>query len=148
MSMEKLGLRGARIAAVVVLLASLAACRSLPGGRFLAGLATGDYGSGRISQQELREALLQYASRFEATIVASADTISAGTKDPQIQRRTLRWKPGSSSVRSTKPAVFGQRDASMLKRANAALRKKHAIETSAIPGSPNRKPCAGSCDSR
>jgi len=72
----------------------LGACRSLPGGRYVAGLATGDFSSGRITQQELREALLQYASRFEATVVATADTISAGTKDPVIQRRALRWKLG------------------------------------------------------
>ena len=41
---------------------------------------------------------MQYASRFEATIVATADTIAAGTKDPVIQRRTLRWKLGVTPV--------------------------------------------------
>ena len=92
------GRRAARVAAGLCLLLALAGCRSLPGGRYVAGLATGDFGSGRISQQELREALVQYASRFEATIVATADTIAAGTKDPLIQRRTLRWKLGITPV--------------------------------------------------
>ena len=81
---------------------ALGACRSIPGGRFVAGLATGDFGSGRITQQELREALVQYASRFEATVVATADTISAGTqgsRDPAPHaaleaRRDARREPG------------------------------------------------------
>ena len=70
----------------------LGGCSSIMGNRYVAGLRTGDFGSGRITQEELREALIQYASRFEATVVATANTISAGTKDPLIQRRTLRWK--------------------------------------------------------
>jgi hypothetical protein len=77
----------------------LSACALLPGGRYVAGVVTGEgSGSGRMTQQELREALLQYASRFEATIIATADTISASTKDPVLQRRTLRWKLGVTPV--------------------------------------------------
>ncbi len=76
----------------------LGGCRSLPGGRFLAGLATGDFRSDRVTQQELRERLYQYASRFEATIIATADTIASNTRDPQIQRRSLRWKLGVTPV--------------------------------------------------
>jgi len=91
---KRLRTRGAGALALTGVLLCLGACRSLPGGRFVAGLTTGDYGSGRISQQELREALSEYASRFEATTVATADSIAAGTKDPLIQRRTLRWKLG------------------------------------------------------
>ena len=94
----QLGMRGTQLAAVVFLLLGVAACRSLPGGRFLAGMATGDYRSDAMTQQDLRLALMQYASRFEATIVATADTISAGTRDPVIQRRTLRWKLGITPV--------------------------------------------------
>jgi len=86
-----------RIALPVLLLAS--ACASIPGSRWVAGVVTGESaGSGRITQQELRDALLQYASRFEATVIATADTISAGTKDPLVQRRTLRWKLGVTPV--------------------------------------------------
>jgi hypothetical protein len=84
--------RCAAALALLGVLLCLGACRSIPGSRFVVGLATGDFSSNRISQQELRELLVQYAGRFEATIVASADTIAAGTKDPVIQRRTLRWK--------------------------------------------------------
>lgn len=92
-------MRGARLAAAIgVLLCVAAGCRSLPGGRFIAGMATGDYRSDAMTQQELRLALMQYASRFEATIVAAADTISANTQDPVIQRRTLRWKLGITPV--------------------------------------------------
>ena len=86
-----------RIALPVLLLAS--ACASIPGSRWVAGVVTGESaGSGRITQQELRDALLQYASRFEATVVATADTIAAGTKDPVIQRRALHWKLGVTPV--------------------------------------------------
>jgi len=85
------------IALLVLLLAS--ACASLPGGRFVAGVMRGEgVGGGRITQEELRERLVQYASRFEATVIATADTISAGTRDPLIQRRTLRWKLGLTPV--------------------------------------------------
>jgi len=90
--------RRAGLFAWLCLLLLLGACRSLPGGRYVAGIATGDFSSGRITQRELREALVQYASRFEATIVATADTIAAGTKDPVIERRTLRWKLGVTPV--------------------------------------------------
>jgi hypothetical protein len=92
-------MRAIRPAIVPLLLLLASGCASLPGGRYVSGLVTGERtGSGRITQQELREALLQYASRFEATIIATADTISAGTKDPVIQRRTLRWKLGVTPV--------------------------------------------------
>ena len=92
-------MRASRPAIALALLLLASACASLPGGRFVSGLVTGEgVGSGRITQQELREALLQYASRFESTVVAAADTISAGTKDPVIQRRTLRWKLGVTPV--------------------------------------------------
>jgi hypothetical protein len=92
-------MRASRHASLLVLLLFGSACASLPGGRYVAGVVTGDaFGSGRITQQELREGLLQYASRFEATIIATADTISAGTKDPVIQRRALRWKLGVTPV--------------------------------------------------
>jgi len=94
--MQKTRLAG--LLAGLGLLLLLGACRSIPGGRYVAGLATGDFSSGRITQEELREALVQYASRFEATIISTADTISAGTKDPVIQRRTLRWKLGMTPV--------------------------------------------------
>ena len=86
-----------QIALSVLLLAS--ACASIPGSRWAAGVVTGgSVGSGRITQQELRDALLQYASRFEATVIATADTISSGTRDPLIQRRALRWKLGVTPV--------------------------------------------------
>jgi hypothetical protein len=85
------------IALLGLLLAS--ACASLPGGRLVQGVVSGEgLGGGRITQQELREALVGYASRFEATVIATADTISAGTKDPMIQRRALRWKLGVTPV--------------------------------------------------
>jgi len=88
--------RRAGTALLLVSLLALDACSSLPGGRYLNRITRGD--SGRISQQELRESLCQYASRFEATIVATADTISANSRDPVIQRRTLRWKLGVTPV--------------------------------------------------
>ena len=85
------------IALLVLLFAS--ACASLPGGRFVQGVVRGEgLGGGRVTQQELRESLVQYASRFEATVIATADTIASGTKDPLIQRRTLRWKLGLTPV--------------------------------------------------
>lgn len=90
-----------RRAGVALLLCSLFvldACRSIPGYRYVRNLGRSEFGGGRISQQELRESLCQYASRFEATIVAAADTISANTRDPIIQRRTLRWKLGVTPV--------------------------------------------------
>ena len=49
-----MGMRGATLATLVCLLASLPACRSLPGGRFIAGMATGDYRSDAMTQQVLR----------------------------------------------------------------------------------------------
>jgi hypothetical protein len=88
----------AALPAIALLLLAIA-CASLPGGRFVAGVVRGEgMGGGRITQQELREALVQYASRFEATVIATADTLSAGTKDPVIQRRALRWKLGVTPV--------------------------------------------------
>jgi hypothetical protein len=79
------------VSCVLVVLA-VSGCSSIMGNRYVAGLRSGDFGSGRITQEELREGLIQYASRFDATVVATANTISAGTKDPLIQRRALRWK--------------------------------------------------------
>ena len=76
----------------LLLILPLGGCGSIMGNRYVAGLRTGDFGSGRITQEELREALIQYANRFEATVVATANTIAAGSKDPVVQRRTLRWK--------------------------------------------------------
>ncbi len=88
-------MRASQLAIALPMLLLASACASLPGGRFFAGVMTGDgVGSRRITQQELRDALLQYASRLEATVIATADTISAGTRDPLIQRRALRWKLG------------------------------------------------------
>jgi hypothetical protein len=81
------------IALLVLLLAG--GCARIPGGRYVTGVVTGEIGGGgRITQQELREALVQYASRVEATVIATADTIAAGTSSPVIQRRSLRWKLG------------------------------------------------------
>jgi hypothetical protein len=92
-------MRAAPLAIALPLLLLASACASIPGGRFVGGVISGEgLGSGRITQQELREALIQYASRFEATVIATADTIAAGTKDPVIQRRTLRWKLGVTPV--------------------------------------------------
>jgi hypothetical protein len=88
-------MRAARLAFVLSALVLASACASIPGGRWAIGVVTGSRGSsGRISQQELREALLQYASRFEATVIATAETISASSRDPVVQRRALRWKLG------------------------------------------------------
>jgi hypothetical protein len=76
----------------LVLLLQLGGCRSIPGSRTVGNLVTGrGVGSGRITQQELRQALVQFASRFEATVVA-APTRSRSTQDPGTQRRALRWK--------------------------------------------------------
>ncbi len=86
-----------RFAAVLVgihLSLMLGACRLIPGSQYVSNLANKTFNKGRITQEELREALLQYASRFESTVIATADTVSAGTKDPVVQRRALRWKLG------------------------------------------------------
>ena len=92
-------MRATWLAIALGLLPIVSACASIPGGRYVAGVVTGEgLGSGRITQQELREALVQYASRFEATVIATADTISAGTRDPLVQRRALRWKLGVTPV--------------------------------------------------
>jgi hypothetical protein len=92
-------MRAASLPFVLIALWLTSACASLPGGRFVAGVVTGGGGSSSlITQQELREELLRYASRFEATVIATADTISAGTSDPVIERRALRWKLGVTPV--------------------------------------------------
>ncbi len=84
-----------QLAIVLPVLLLLGACAAIPGSRHISGLMMGEGSrSGRITQQELREGLLQYASRFEATVIATADTIAAGTRDPLVQRRALRWKVG------------------------------------------------------
>ena len=73
----------------------LGGCNSIPGYRTVENMVMGrGVGSGRITQQELRESLVQYANRFEATVVTVANQISLGTQDPTMQRRTLRWKLG------------------------------------------------------
>ena len=71
-----------------------AGCSSIPGASYVSNLAAKTFTPGRISHEELREALVQFASRFEATIIAAADTIASGSKDPVMQRRALRWKLG------------------------------------------------------
>jgi plasmid stabilization system protein ParE len=77
------------------LLLLLGGCQSIPGVSHVENVLSGrGVGDGRITQQELRDALMQYASRFEATVVAAADQISLGTKDPTLQRFALRWKLG------------------------------------------------------
>lgn len=86
-------------AAGLCLLVMLGGCRLIPGGTYVSNLASGNaFTGGRMTQQELREALVQYASRFEATVVGAADTIAANTKDPVMQRRALRWKLGVTPV--------------------------------------------------
>lgn len=72
----------------------LGGCRAIPGVSLVDGLADQTIYKGRISEEELREALLQFASRFESTVIATANAIAAGTNDVTIQRRTLRWKLG------------------------------------------------------
>lgn len=72
----------------------LGACGSIPGAPLVSSLADQTIYKGRITEEELREALLQFASRFESTLIATANTIAAGTTDVAIQRRTLRWKLG------------------------------------------------------
>lgn len=69
-------------------------CSSIPGASYVSDLAAKTFTPGRISHQELRQALVQFASRFEATIISTADTIASGSKDPVMQRRALRWKLG------------------------------------------------------
>ena len=92
-------MRAASLAIALTVLWLASACASLPGGRFVAGVVTGEsLVPGRITQEELRDALVQYASRFEATVVATADTIAAGTQDPVVQRGALRWKLGVTPV--------------------------------------------------
>jgi hypothetical protein len=86
--------RLAGIALGILLSLALGACRLIPGSQFVSTLANNTFNKGRISGEELRDALLQYASRFEATIVATADSIAARTQDPMMQRRALRWKLG------------------------------------------------------
>ena len=90
--------RRAGVALLLCSLLALGACNTIPGGRYVRSISRGEFGSNRISQQELRASLVQYASRFEATIVANADTISANTRNPVIQRRALRWKLGVTPV--------------------------------------------------
>ncbi len=92
-------MRAASLAIALTVLWLASGCASLPGGRFVAGVLTGEsLTPGRITQEELRDALIQYASRFEATVIATADTIAAGTQDPVVQRRALRWKLGVTPV--------------------------------------------------
>ena len=90
-----------RLAALLAgfgLVMAAAGCSSIPGASYVSNLAAKTFSPGRISHEELRDALVQFASRFEATIIATADTIAAGSKDPVMQRRTLRWKLGMTPV--------------------------------------------------
>lgn len=82
------------ILAGVVWIAAVSGCSSLPGASYVSNLAAKTFTPGRISHEELREAVIQFASGFEARIIAAANTIEAGSTDPVIQRRTLRWKLG------------------------------------------------------
>ncbi len=92
-------MRADSLAIALMLLWLASGCASIPGGRYVAGVVTGEsLATSRITQQELRYALVQYASRFEATVVATADTISAGSEDPVVQRRALRWKLGVTPI--------------------------------------------------
>jgi hypothetical protein len=92
-------MRAASLPLALIALWLASACASLPGGRYVARVVRGEgMAPGGITQQELREELVQYASRFEATVIATGDTISAGTSDPTIQRRALRWKLGVTPV--------------------------------------------------
>lgn len=87
--------RKTRLAGVLVgfhLCLLLGACRLIPGSQYVSDLANQTFNKGRITQEELRRAILQYASRFESTIIATSDTIASGSQDPAIQRRALRWK--------------------------------------------------------
>ncbi len=72
----------------------LGSCRMIPGSQAVSQFTQKTLNKQRITKEELREALLQYASRFESTIIATSDTIAAGSQDPVIQRRALRWKLG------------------------------------------------------
>jgi hypothetical protein len=84
-----------RSALCLGLLLLLGGCRSIPGYRAVENMLLGrSVGYGRVTQQELRESLVQYANRFEATVVTVANQISLSTQDPIMQRRTLRWKLG------------------------------------------------------
>jgi len=87
---SKAGFAGLLVAIFLNLL--LGGCSLIPGSRYVSDLANRTLNKERISQEELREALLQYASRFESTIIATSDTIATNTADPVIQRRALRWK--------------------------------------------------------
>lgn len=103
-----------RVAAVLVGIGScllLGACRLIPGSQAVADFAGQTLNKERISQDELREALLQFAGRFESTIIATANTIASETKDVSIQRRALRWKLGMT------PAIT---DAAFLNEPEAA----------------------------
>ncbi|MBK7948230.1 MAG: hypothetical protein IPK00_05715 [Deltaproteobacteria bacterium] len=103
-----------RFAVVLVGIGScllLGACRLIPGSQAVASFADQTLNKERISQDELRDALLQFAGRFESTIIATANSISSETKDVAIQRRALRWKLGMT------PAIT---DAAFLNEPEAA----------------------------
>jgi hypothetical protein len=48
--------------------------------------------SGRLSQEELRDELADFASHFHLLVTQAADTIHASTSDPSVRKRTLLWK--------------------------------------------------------
>jgi hypothetical protein len=87
---SKTGLARTLLGACLSLL--LGGCSLIPGSQYVTNLANRTINKERISQEELHDALLQYASRFESTIIATSDTIATNTTDPAIQRRALRWK--------------------------------------------------------
>ncbi|MFO0688003.1 MAG: hypothetical protein U0900_04805 [Myxococcota bacterium] len=108
------GIVALRLGALVAGLAAsllLVGCRMIPGSQAVADFAGQTIQKGRISEDELREALLQFAGRFESTVIATANSIASGTTDVAIQRRTLRWKLGMT------PAIT---DATFLKEPEAA----------------------------
>jgi len=86
--------RAARSIAAIACVLLSSACSVVPGGQAVSNFASNTLNRGRPSKEELREGLVRYASRFEATVVAAANTIADGTRDTTIQRRALRWKLG------------------------------------------------------
>jgi hypothetical protein len=83
-----------RLACWLALVPLIGGCNVIPGARAVGNMMTGAMGSGRLTEEELRQELVEYASRFEATVVATATQISLDSRDPEIQRKALRWKLG------------------------------------------------------
>lgn len=78
-------MRAAHLATALFMLLVASACSSLPGGQHVADtVAGGGLGWGRITQEQLRDALVQYASRFEGWLARrAADTL----RSPQPRDR-------------------------------------------------------------